>query len=48
MGQMCWKDVYPEKKEVYGIDIVCQAIHNVITCSGCNATIPDECVEYIQ
>ena len=51
IGQLCWNDVVKEKKVVYGDEILCSAIKNVIHCSqnnikyiNCNTSIPEYCV----
>lgn len=45
VGQLCWKDIINEKKQVYGKNIFCDAIRNVIECSGCNVELPPECLD---
>jgi hypothetical protein len=46
VGQLCWENVYAEKKEIYGEDIVCQAIRNIVSCGNCNVSLPEECKTY--
>lgn len=44
IGQMCWNDIKTEKFEVYGKGIFCNALRNVIECSGCNVPLTNECL----
>lgn len=45
IGQRCWNDVKNEKIIVYGKDIFCQAIKNVIACDkNCNINLPFDCI----
>lgn len=44
IGQLCWKDAKNEKIEIYGKDIFCKAVKNILDCSNCDAKIPNECV----
>ena len=46
VGQLCWKDIFNEKKDVYGKYIMCESIKNVIECGKCNIPLPKECQEY--
>jgi len=45
VGQLCWNDILNEKINVYGKDIFCDAIKNVIECGKCNVELPKECSE---
>jgi len=44
----CWTDIKREKIAVLGINVFCSAIKNIITCSGCNASLPIECINNNQ
>ena len=44
IGNRCWDDIKREKIAVYGKDIFCKAIKNVIDCTKCDASLPIECI----
>lgn len=46
VGKLCWKDAMNEKIQVYGKDIFCTAIRNIIKCSNCSVKLPTECIEH--
>lgn len=48
VGQMCWKYVQNEKMAVYGRKLFCEAVMNVIDCSGCGVPYPTECFYYVN
>lgn len=43
IGQLCWDDAKNEKIQIYGKEIFCKAVKNIIECSNCNAPLPIEC-----
>lgn len=45
IGQKCWDQVLQEKLEVYGKEIFCNAIKNVVECSNCSISLPLECLD---
>lgn len=47
VGQLCWKNVLYEKMQVYGNDIFCDAVSNIIKCGNCDIEMPMEC-KYIN
>lgn len=53
VGQLCWTDVLHEKTKVYGKEMMCKAIANIIECnkisnSNCNIKMPNECTDKVN
>ena len=49
VGQLCWDDVFEEKRKVYGTKVMCDAIANIVDCHKeehkCKIVMPPVCKE---